>query len=182
MEEQIQPLSEEQRDLCEKIYRRYHDRIRQYVAAVLKDDDEAENIAQDVFVILAKKLLDRKYIHRTMEEAGGWLYHVAFKEYSKYRRKTWRLTDLPDDYPSAAGDTDWKRVEFLIHARKTFRRVFPTLPPKVQKVVLGYLADEPKASIAARLNLTISTVNQYIYQARKAFKIGGFSPFFGSGY
>jgi len=151
------------REALRYLYIRYADNVYSYVATILRDHHEAEDVTQQVFAKLIA-VLDR------YEDRGtpflSWLLRLARNaaiDQVRARRA------LPVAEPleqaserSSGGDRD--RLE-------TLRSALSTLPEDQREIiVLRHLAGLAPAEIAARLHRTESAVHGLHHRGRRALR------------
>lgn len=127
---------------------------------------DLEDIAHDVFVVVHRKLgeFDRSRPIRP------WLFGIAFRIASKYRRKSSQVRELLDDAPQAAvapvADEALSRRE----ARALVSRALDSLELNRRAVfVMHELDDLPVPQIAEALELPLNTAYSRLRLGRQDF-------------
>ena len=169
-------IKEGDRNAFKSIYEKYWQLL--YVAAckILKDEDEAKDVVQEVFISLLSKgsSLDIK------GSVSSYLYTaVRYKVLDFISRKKVRTDYLGslNDYVSAGNyATDRALIEKEINAE--VEKEIQNLPPKMKEVFeLSRKSDLSHKEIAETLNISDKTVKKQISNAIKLLK-----PKFGNYY
>jgi RNA polymerase sigma-70 factor (ECF subfamily) len=149
----------------EQIYRRYFEDVRRWVRALGGPDAEREDLVQDVFIVVHRRLPDFDG-----ENLPGWLYQIARHRVRDYRRLRWvRIftgkAQVDDAYASPADGPE------TLLQRKEKERLLARLVdklPEAQRVafvlfeVEGYSGEE----IARLQGASINTVWARVHKAR----------------
>lgn len=151
-------------DLIADVYEDMHEEIRRYIAIRIKDDDDAKDLCQDVFLrlfdydILAKETIRRFVYTIARNIVIDHLRHHAMKQtYTSYiyDRASRTFTDPTNQIIA----DDLGRFEQLHVAH---------LPEQRRKVyVMTRYEDRTSAEIAQIMNLQIRTVENHLFLARK---------------
>ena len=174
--EMLSLIKEGDRNAFKSIYEKYWQLL--YVAAckILKDEDEAKDVVQEVFISLLSKgsSLDIK------GSVSSYLYTaVRYKVLDFISRKKVRTDYLGslNDYVSAGNyATDRALIEKEINAE--VEKEIQNLPPKMKEVFeLSRKSDLSHKEIAETLNISDKTVKKQISNAIKLLK-----PKFGNYY
>jgi RNA polymerase sigma-70 factor (ECF subfamily) len=140
-------------DAFEGLVRRYQRRIFALAYQHLRDLDEAQDLAQEVFVRLYRAF-DRYDPERPFEP---WFWRLAGNVAATYRR---RRPAPPVDLPAAAAaepQQDWLPLE----------RALADLNPDLRlPVLLHYYLDLPLDEISGAMGLTVSAVKSRLFRAR----------------
>jgi RNA polymerase sigma-70 factor (ECF subfamily) len=168
-EEAILRICRGERDLFATLLRRYNQRVYRIARSVLRDDDEAEDVAQEAWV--------RAFTHLTelAERArfAAWLSRIAFREAVARARRGRRFSPLERDGradaalepPAAPGDpeVDAARGE----EAAALRAAIDALPRAYRTVfVLRELEELSTAETARCLGLTPDGVKTRLHRAR----------------
>jgi RNA polymerase sigma-70 factor, ECF subfamily len=149
----------------ERIYRAHKTRILNLCRLLLRDSDEAEDVAQEVFLRAFERLISQE--PPTVWEA--WLVRVAVNACRDRQRSAWwksrrRPGDLDELAPwlsssseEEAGSREWQsRVwEQLRSLNSKQRNVF----------VLRYIEGWSTSEVAATLDLTAAAVKTHLFRA-----------------
>lgn len=151
---------------------RYQDRVFRLLGRYTRDRMEAEDLAQEVFVKVFRKL------HTFQQDSSfyTWLYRIAANTATDHlaRRKRRRLhlvedvTVLDNDRGPDAGAAQPLLEEEL---RSVTREVVAGLPEKYRTIlILREYEDLSYTAIAEVLGCSIGTVESRLFRARKRFK------------
>ena len=158
----------------------YQDRIYGYLSRMLSDPDEAEDVAQEVFVRAYRSL--GKF--RGASSFHTWLYRIASNLAIDVARRRKRQDnsvysldasvevgedeydrDIPDDSGAPDQLTEQREV------REIVRQVVDELPEKLRDVVILYeLQGESYEDIASILDVPLGTVKSRLFNARGQLK------------
>lgn len=162
-------------DAFQALVQRYQDRIFRMLARWAPDRMETEDLAQEVFVKVFRKL-------HTFQHGSSfytWLYRIAVNTASDWhaRRRTRRLHLVEDvaevaaagrREPQGSGAAEPLLAEEL--ARVT-REVLATLPEKYKTVlILREYEDMSYNEMAEVIGCSIGTVESRLFRARQRFK------------
>ena len=153
---------------------RYQDRVFRLLARFTRDRAETEDLAQEVFVKVFRKL------HTFQQDAAfyTWLYRITVNTATDHmsRRKRRRLHLVEDD---AALDRDERESEHGGAAqplmdqevRDVTRALLAKLPEKYRTIlILREFEDLSYTDMAKVLGCSIGTVESRLFRARKRFK------------
>jgi len=144
--------------------------VYRWALTFARDPDEADEITQDTFVLLHRKL-DQ---YRGESAVEGWVYlitrHVALQRHRKTRRRnllTARSFAIPENvYTTDPGArVDRERVAEFI------RYFFTTLPPRQREVFdLVDLQGHDPVAVAEMIGARPGTVRANLFKARAAIR------------
>nr|WP_202617053.1 RNA polymerase sigma factor [Enterococcus gallinarum] len=146
----------------EEIYQIYYEKIQHYFQKRVRDEYQAEDLTQDVFVKVFLALPKTK-----PDDFERWLFTIAkFTLYDFYRRKRYLLVaeevdTLMQEIPIEDQDS-LEKEEALRHVNQ--------LPNKLRHPLILAIRGYSYQEIAEILNLTLSTVKSRVFQARKQVK------------
>ncbi len=158
----------------------YQDRIYGYLARMLADPEEAEDVAQEVF-LRAYRSLGR---FRGTSSFHTWLYRIASNlaiDVAR-RRKRQDNTTYSLDAPLDAGEDEYERempddsrapdqISEQAELQRAVRQAVMELPEKLRDVVVLYeLQGESYEDIAAILGVPLGTVKSRLFNARGQLK------------
>ena len=159
------------REAYEKIYRKFKKPILNYVSARSRDQHQAEELTQDIFLkaYRFRKSFDPRYAFST------WLWTIARNTLAdSFRRK--RVTLLednasgamdPESYPSAAPDPEQACLE--ISDREGFVKLMSGLTGLQKKAIFMRVIHQlPYHEIAKRLDLSLSAVKCLVHRGRNS--------------
>jgi RNA polymerase sigma-70 factor (ECF subfamily) len=149
------------------IYDTWFQRVLHWLRAFGVTSADLEDQAQEVFVVVQRKLVD--FDGRNL---AGWLYRIAARTASDYRRRAW-FRNLFHRVDSAEGEKiGVSSLELLEQrsAHQVLEKLLAQLSAKRRVVLVlheveGYTTDE----IAALENLPVATVRTRLHYARKDF-------------
>ncbi len=152
---------------------RYEERVFRLLSRYTRDRAEIEDLAQEVFVKVFKKL-------DTFQQDSSlytWLYRIAVNtandHFSRRGRRQLRLVgeeDLLENRADADGDT---AVTPLLDAerREVTRQIVDGLPEKYRTIlVLREFEELSYTDMAEVLGISIGTVESRLFRARQRFK------------
>ncbi|MGE3173938.1 MAG: sigma-70 family RNA polymerase sigma factor [Planctomycetota bacterium] len=156
------------------LVRRYQDRIFRLLSRYTRDALECEDLAQEVFLKVFRKL------HTFQQDSAffTWLYRIAVNTASDHlqKRSRRRLQLVEDD---AALDQGRPRTETpdvmqpLLDQElaQVTRKILDRLPEKYRAIlVLREYEDLSYTDIAAVLGINLGTVESRLFRARQRFK------------
>jgi RNA polymerase sigma-70 factor, ECF subfamily len=144
------------------LYLRYGEDIRRYVGCIVRDQHEAEDVTQSVFLKLMSAI--QGYEPRGVP-FSAWLLRVARNaavDYVRARRA------LPSDEIRAV---DEGRDQAAFEHRESLKAALARVPHDQREVlVLRFVAGLPPREIADLLQKTDSSVNALQHRGRRAFR------------
>lgn len=149
---------------------RYQDRIVNLVYRYLGDQDESEDVAQEIFLKVFRKLDSFQF----ESSFYTWLYRIAVNAAQdrikrRRRRQAASLDDLPPVFESTASDAGpADRVVLAQEVVAAVREKVDELPPRYRTVVIlrefeGHSYEE----ISRILKCSIGTVESRLFRARQ---------------
>lgn len=152
------------------LFTAYHDRIRRYIAGMVRDPAEAEDLTQETFLRAHR----RQETLRDPNAARGWLYRIATRVCVDRLRKRGPLVALgseeemhparPAALESPSGHETVERAE----TSACVQRCLDHLPDSYRAVILLYEAHGlTAAEIAALLGVSLATVKIRLHRARR---------------
>ena len=163
-------------DAFEAIVDRYHDKAYRLAFSLVKDDDEAQDVVQEAFLNVYRKLDTFK----GESQFGSWIYRVVVNAALMRLRKVKRRSEIgmEDAGPSISEDEGAfsNRPSWRVHAdeaaenlelREQILSAVDELNPKYQAVfILREVEDLSLAEIADVLDLTEGAVKTRLHRAR----------------
>jgi len=148
-----------------KVFDRYYPRMLAFLRSFLQSDDDAEDVAQNVFVKLWMKrdvLLDREYLDIYLFRMKVRKRHVGLED-----------IDLPDELDPGQEFDSRKRLDTIFKA-------VSEMPEKRREVfILSRLHGMSHKEIAEKLNVSAKTVENHInFALRELRKIKYIIVFF----
>jgi RNA polymerase sigma-70 factor (ECF subfamily) len=161
------------RTAFEDLYRLKLRTILYHINSLIKSSDEAEDIAQEVGILLFKRLADLK----APEAFNSWLQQIITHECYRHMHKNSRggFHANIDDYTNVVEEenkeflpSEFSEAEDL---KRTILKVLDKLPPQRKRMIVMYYYDDMAyKDIAAALEITTSTVSTSIMKAKKMIK------------
>jgi RNA polymerase sigma-70 factor (ECF subfamily) len=168
----------EQKITPEQVFTEYASRIVRIANRIVKNKDDAEDVAQNVLLQVCKSL----DTFRGECKFTTWLHRITVNAALAYRRKQAIQQGYLDKEPveNYLTNGDHKTVnrlqepaqEALNHETKVYlEKAIAALPSKYKEVyVRADLQEEPNGTIARDLNLSLATVKNRLHRARKMLK------------
>jgi RNA polymerase sigma-70 factor (ECF subfamily) len=165
-------FSEEQ---FESLYRNYYPKLAAYATLFLKNDD-AHDIVQEVFLDLLENRRDIR-----SQTLNAYLYKAVHHKCVDYIRHQY----VEEQYASETGQellqkesdyffTNLNEIESAFFSKELQRKVdevIESLPPRKKEVFkLSFIHQKSAREIASILNLSVSTVENHIYNATKILR------------
>lgn len=157
----------------------YQDRIYGYLVRMLADPDEAEDVAQEVF-LRAYRSLGR---FRGASSFHTWLYRIASNlAIDVARRRKRQDNSVSLDAPLESGEDEYEReiaddsrapdqISEQAELQRAVRQAVMDLPEKLRDVVVLYeLQGESYEDIADILDVPLGTVKSRLFNARGLLK------------
>lgn len=171
MEALIGRVIEGDDDAFERIYNMYVNKVYNTAKMMTEDEKAAEDILQEVFIIIYKKIYKLKHA----EAFESWLYRITVNCCNDYFKKRKRTVVTENDKLAdiMGADTSKAPGEELVskEASDEVYKAVNTLPQKLREcVVLYYYSEMSIAQIAEALDCSDGTVKSNLFKARKALK------------
>jgi RNA polymerase sigma-70 factor, ECF subfamily len=170
-EQLVQGVLEGETALFELLMRRYNQRIFRICRSILRDDTEAEDVAQEAYV--------RAYEHLRQFEGRAqfstWLSRIAVNEALqrlKQRRRKEEIDAMPEEQRDARKELssrmpDPETKSAANETRSLLERCIDALPDNYREVfVLRDVEEMSTADAAATLNITEENVKTRLHRAR----------------
>jgi RNA polymerase sigma-70 factor, ECF subfamily len=140
------------------LFARYYDGLYRYLCYLTNDPDNAEDLANEVFLRLCRSLKTNSV---NSEALPAWLYRVARNlVIDEYRRRTPITTELPADEPLIVGPSEDSFAHLDIH------KVFEQLTLEQQQVLyLRFVEGFEPSEIADLMGKSAGAVKQLQYRA-----------------
>ena len=148
----------------ESIWQEFASRLGQFIRSRVADHSAAEDILQDVFVKVQKKLgqLDDP------AKLESWIYLITRNAIIDYYRTKKRTTEIPDSLPAESNGADDDEIEGL---KAAFRRMIYGLPePYRDAIVLTEFEGLTQKQLADRLNISPSGAKSRVQRGRALLK------------
>jgi RNA polymerase sigma-70 factor (ECF subfamily) len=150
------------RDALRLLYERYAGNVYGYIRSIVKDDKEAEDLTQHVFLKLITAIA--KYDDRGIP-FSGWLLRLARNVALDHLR---RRRPIPAEEVFGA---DRQSDETALHHAGSLRAALVTLPDEQRTVVvMRHLVGLTPAEIATRMGRSESSVHGLHHRGRRALQ------------
>jgi RNA polymerase sigma-70 factor, ECF subfamily len=147
----------------EQIWDEFAEKLRGFIQKRVTDPAAAEDILQDVFLKIARRL-------DQLEDSAklqGWIYLIARHAVIDYYRARKTTLELPDTLP-APDETEGGEVEEL---KAAFRRMIERLPePYREAVSLTELEGMTQQELASHAGITLSGAKSRVQRGRQQLK------------
>ena len=163
------------RDAFDALVRRHQARTYNFVRAMVRDEAEAEDLTQDVFVRVWKSIGR----FRGDSAFSTWLFRIAVNVARTHlaRRARWRPFSRPasDEAPGAPAEAEDppspERLEDDVVRRDAIDRALATLSPDLREAVtLRDVEGLEYREIARALDIPLGTVESRIFRARQRLR------------
>ncbi len=158
----------------ETLVERYQDRIFRLLSRFTRDRGEVEDLGQEVFVKVFRKL------HTFQQDSAfyTWVYRIAVNtakdHFSRHSRRRLVLVEDAVELDSGQRDPDYAgSAEPLLEEelREVTRQVLETLPDKYREIlVLREYEDLSYTEMSQVLECSMGTVESRLFRARQRFK------------
>lgn len=147
----------------DELVKRYRNRIFNLSWQLLGDRDEAEDVAQEVFLHAFEHMGDFRY----SSQVFTWFYRIAVNACKMRLRKRRPIEPLDEREPC---DIDWHEVEERWILKRQVDIALSRLPEKLRIVlVLREMHELSYEEIAQVLSVPVGTVRSRLFEARKKF-------------
>jgi RNA polymerase sigma-70 factor (ECF subfamily) len=152
---------------CEALYQEYAGRVRRVCRLLLDDPQEAQDVAQEVFL----KLLRAYPLAVAPVPWGPWLLRVAINACRDRRRAGWwrwwrSRHDSIDKIAVLDPAPTPERMALSAEARERLWQVFRQLPARQREVVtLRYVEGWSTEEVATALTVTTGSVKRHLFRA-----------------
>ena len=148
-------------DAFDQLYFKYHQPVYKNILKIIKDQEAAEDILQEVFI----KFWEKRHTIDTLQSIAGWLFTVSFNFSVNYTRKKLRDQTLQKELfrDENYTDTDFRLYE---EQHQLLEKAIEQLSPQKNKIVrLCKLEGKTYAEAALELNISHHTVKEYLSSA-----------------
>lgn len=147
----------------ETIWNEFAERLGAFIRARVNDPATADDIRQDVFVKIQKRLGNL----RDFGKLESWIYHIARNAIIDHYRARRETTDVPESLPAEPAGDDAE----VAGLKASFRRMIDDLPePYRQAIVLTELEGVPQTELARRLGISVSGAKSRVQRGREQLK------------
>jgi len=147
----------------EHIWHEFAEKLGQFIRSRVSDPATAQDILQDVFVKIQKRLGQLQ----DPAKLEGWIYLIARNAIIDHYRTRKETAEVPDTLP-AEPDANDGEIEEL---KASFRRMIYSLPePYREAVVLTELDGLTQQALADRLGISLSGAKARVQRGRSQLK------------
>jgi len=147
----------------EHIWHEFAGKLGQFIRARVADPATAEDILQDVFVKIHKRLGQLQ----DPAKLEGWIYLIARNAIIDHYRTRKETVEVPENLPAEPNATDGEIEEL----KSSFRRMIYSLPePYREAVVLTELEGLTQQKLASRLGISLSGAKSRVQRGRAQLK------------
>ncbi len=161
----MEDISQTTYRLIASAYQTYHEQVRRYICSRINDADDADDLAQDVFL----RLMECGQMLRE-ETAKDFIFTIARNLIIDYLRRHYKRQEITsyiyDMQETVTNDTESRIITRDLQAHEWMKVV--TLPEQRRKVYcMNRYEERSAAEIAAALNLSQRTVENHLFIGRK---------------
>ena len=152
-----------------EIIRQYRDGLIYYIFSIVGDIHAAEELCEDVFVLLGTK----KPKDKGIGSFKTWLYTIGRNRALNYLKKHKEHTDISLDELSEFSDERYspERTVLIEQQRISLRDAMNRLKPEYRQILwLYYFESFSLKEAAAILNKSVHSTETMIYRARQSLK------------
>lgn len=153
------------RDAFEELFEQFHPRIRYYVRRLDETDAYTEDILQDIWLIVLRKIQKLK----DPKAFPAWLYRIARNEiYGRFRNKE-PVSQLKEEELSLVSNED--DPEFTPQNAAKIHKALNNIQPHHREVLtLCFLEEMPYQTIAEIIGCSLGTVKSRIFYAKQSLR------------
>jgi len=152
----------------ENVIKEYKPTVFGIALSNLRNQSDAEDVFQDVFLIYFKKHLDGKLNLKNDEHRKAWLIRTTLNRCKKYKTSLWkkRWADLEENSDSASDD--WR---FALEEENAVYSAMSTLPEKYRNVLhLFYFEDLSVEKVSETLKIKQNTIRVQLKRGRELMR------------
>lgn len=150
-------------EAIERLFKKYYNEARLYVAALCHDESLAEDIVSESFYKAFTRIDEEK------ESFKFWLFKVCRNAYFDYLKRTKRLSSVNDNM--SGNDVDLAEKVIEDEEYRSLYRAIALLKDNYREVILLYYFDELSVSeIAGITEQSVQNVKVLMYRARMKLK------------
>ena len=155
----------------ERYFQEYFEGLRRYAFTILRDNDEAKDVVQAIFL----KLMEKREELDSNQSIKSYLYTSVYNHCLNIKRH-----QKVKDRHRASGKELIYHMEDTLSSKEDNRQIMASLeslPPRCRRIFTMSRLDEKKyAEIAAELGISVKTVETQMGKALKILR----NKFFGS--
>jgi RNA polymerase sigma-70 factor (ECF subfamily) len=161
----VQSLRNRDTEALSTVFDRYADKIYRLAIRILHDEQQADGVVQDTFLILIEHI----DTFEERAELGTWLYRVAYNECMGRIRRAKPQISMDDVIPTHF--VDWNALpDAVFSSQEThhhIQRAIESLPPTLKAVfTLRDVEELSTAETAQILDISESAVKVRLHRAR----------------
>ena len=167
----------------ETLFARYHDKFRHFIQAMVKDDDVADDISQNIFM---KLWINHEKLDETLS-LTAYLYVLSkYEIFNHFRmlrnRRTSALSqvgaDISQIIQSPASSTPFEELTFNELSKKV-TDLIESMPPKRREIFkMSRFEHLTAKEISSKMGISPRTVEEHIHLALKDLKKNVSNPVF----
>lgn len=163
-------IRQDDRNAFDQIYKRYWKKLFMYAGKVVRDEDEAQDIVQDIFVSLWQRRREELCINSLSSYLHGAVRYKGLRYVRSNLTKHNYLSSLQNFFETGSDmlneQLDVKELNLLIHDQ------IGQLPPKMKEIfILSRIEQLSHKEIAERLNISDKTVKKQINRSLNIFRL-----------
>jgi RNA polymerase sigma-70 factor, ECF subfamily len=160
----------------EALYERYHRRVFLWCLRVVRNADEAEDLRQDVFLLLFRKI----DTYRGQSAFSTWLYRLATNvALMRVRKKVLPQTSVDEILETGEGAINPRlelknsdRAQTALAARVDLQRMYEQMPSGYRKALFLHDSEEyTHPEISVIIGCSIGTSKSQLHKARKRIRM-----------
>ncbi len=146
------------------LYKKYHKPVYLNIKKIIRDDDTALDILQEVFT----KLWERRNRFSNTNDIGGWLFTVSYNQSISFlRKKIYQTSDevlneelIPEEFSQDEEDTQTKLI--------VIKEAVDCLPARKKEIfILDRFEGKTKEEISEITGLSKDLIREYLNQSNK---------------
>ncbi len=161
----MEDISQTTYHLIASSYETYHEQVRRYIRSRINEADDADDLAQDVFL----RLMECGQMLRE-ETAKDFIFTIARNLVIDYLRRYYKRQEITsyiyDMQETATNEPESRVITRDLQVHEWMKVI--ALPEQRRKVYcMSRYEDRSTAEIAAMLNLSLRTVENHLFRGRK---------------
>ena len=154
------------RDAFNVVFRKYYGKVSNFIDAIIKDTQAAEDIAQDIFV----KLWTRHASLTGVRSLDSYIYMMARNAAIDHIRKD-RNFAIPDEIRDTYGNCETEELYFASEKELIIKLVLAGMPEKRRKIFeMNRYSGLSNEEIAKKLSVSKKTIENQITLALKELR------------
>ncbi len=169
-EELVERIRKENSELYVEIVKRYQQKLYRYLAYLIGNSSEAEDLVQNVFT----KAYQNLFSFNIKKKFSSWIYRIAHNEGVNFikKRKREKHISLEDlDFPLVDNTSSMSDNLIKEELQKNVKQSLDTLESKYREpLILYYFEDKSYKEISDILRIPVKTVGTFIFRGKKIMK------------